>query len=171
MKKVFISLLIGLLLVTVGATVILFTSLGDRPLAALFSVGPIEPIDFENLRPADKPNQFIMCPAKACSVKQHADSPIFDTPADRLRQRWDEVLAIQPRIKHLPEDKVAQQFNYIQRTARFRFPDLITVRFFAVSPLQSTLAIYSRSVYGKSDFGANRQRIEAWVELLKKNPA
>lgn len=171
MKKILISLLVGLLLAAIGAAVLLSTSWGDRPLAALFSVGPVEPIDFQRLRLADKPNQFLMCPANICSAEPHADSPLFDISADRLRQRWRDVLAAQPRVEQLPEDNVGKQYTYIQRSTRFRFPDLITVRFIAVSPLQSTLAIYSRSIYGKSDFGANRQRIEAWVALLKKSPA
>ncbi len=61
-----------------------------------------------------------------------------------------------------------QQFDYVQRSARFRFPDIITVRFISVSSSQSTLAIYSRSIYGKSDFGVNRERIDAWLKTLRE---
>jgi len=66
----------------------------------------------------------------------------------------------------LVADQERYQFEYVQRSARFRFPDIIVVRFISVSPSQSTLAIYSRSVYGKSDFGVNRERIEAWLRIL-----
>jgi uncharacterized protein (DUF1499 family) len=68
----------------------------------------------------------------------------------------------------LAEDEEGQQFDYLQRSARFRFPDIVTVRFIAVSPAQSTLAIYSRSLYGKSDFGVNRERIDAWLKMLRE---
>ncbi len=60
--------------------------------------------------------------------------------------------------------------SYVQRSARFRFPDIITVRFISVatyhSDSQSTLAIDSRSVYGKGDFGVSRERMEAWLDIL-----
>ena len=68
----------------------------------------------------------------------------------------------------LAEDKEGQQSDYVQRSARFRFPDIITVRFISVSSSQSMLAIYSRSVYGKSDFGVNRERIDAWLKTLRE---
>ena len=73
-------------------------------------------------------------------------------------------MSAQPRVEVLAEND--QQIDYVQRSARFRFPDIITVRFISVAPSQSTLAIYSRSVYGKSDFGVNRERIESWLSAL-----
>jgi uncharacterized protein (DUF1499 family) len=33
-------------------------------------------------------------------------------------------------------------------------------------PNLSTLALYSRSQIGRSDFGVNRRRIERWVERI-----
>ncbi len=157
-------ILVGVLVVTVVAAVFLFTPLGERPLSAFFSVGDFEAVDFEDLKLTDKPNQFLMCPPHICSG--HADSPVFDVSVDGLRERWRDVITAQPRVELLGED--GQQFDYVQRSTRFRFPDIITVRFISVSPSQSTLAIYSRSVYGKGDIGVNRKRIEAWVKNLQE---
>jgi uncharacterized protein (DUF1499 family) len=46
------------------------------------------------------------------------------------------------------------------------------VRFISVATYhtesQSTLAIYSRSIYGKSDLGVNRERIETWLKILRE---
>ena len=107
-----------------------------------------------------------MCPPGRCGAIPHADSPVLDVSVEQLRDHWREVLAVQPRVELLAEDEEGQQFDYVQRSVRFRFPDLITVRFISVSPSQSTLAIYSRSVYGKSDLGVNRERIEGWLDIL-----
>ncbi len=163
-------LLIGVLFVVVVATVLLFTPLGERPLTALFAVGDIEAVDFAALKLTDKPNQFLVCPPGLCAADPHADSPVFDVSVEQLRERWHEVVATQPRVELLAEDEESQQFDYVQRSARFRFPDIITVRFISVatyhSESQSTLAIYSRSVYGKGDFGVNRERIKAWLDIL-----
>ncbi len=87
---------------------------------------------------------------------------------ERLRARWREVVAAQPRIELLAEYEDGAQIDYVQRSARFRFPDIITVRFISASPSQSTLAIYSRSIYGESDFGVNRERIDAWLTFLRE---
>ncbi len=168
MKKILVSLSIGILFVAAGAAALLFTPLGERPLAALFSVGNVEKTDFANLKLAKNPNQYLMCPPDTCSVKPHANSPVFEISVDRLTARWRDVLATHPRVESMAEDKGAQQLDYVQRTAQFRFPDIVTVRFISVSSTQSTLAIYSRSVYGKSDFGVNRKRIDSWVALLRK---
>ena len=164
MKTTLRYLLITVASLAVVAAVLLFTSLGERPLSALFSVGDFKPVDFSDIKLTDKPNQFLMCPPHLCNADRHADSPMFDVSVDRLRERWREVVAEQPSVELLAEN--GQQFDYVQRSARFRFPDIITVRLISVSPSQSTLAIYSRSVYGKSDFGVNHKRIEAWLKIL-----
>jgi uncharacterized protein (DUF1499 family) len=54
----------------------------------------------------------------------------------------------------------------VARTATLNFPDLITVQVRADGPAASTLVLYSRSVYGYSDFGANRKRVIAWLAAL-----
>ena len=156
-------LLIGVLVLIVVSMVLLFTPLGERPLSNLLSVGDFESVDFEDLKLTDRPNQFLMCPPHICSG--HAASPVFDVSADELRERWREVISAQPRVELLAED--GQQFDYVQRSAWLRFPDIITVRFISLLPSQSTLAISSRSVYGKSDFGVNRKRIEAWLAAMR----
>ena len=168
MKTILGCLSIGVLFVVVMAAVLLFTPLGERPLTALFTIGDVETIDFTELRLTDKPNQFLMCPPDFCGADPHADSPLLDVFIERLRERWREVVAIQPRVELLSEGEEGQQFDYVQRSVRFRFPDLVTVRLISVSSSQSTLAIYSRSVYGKSDFNVNRERIDGWLESLRE---
>jgi uncharacterized protein (DUF1499 family) len=168
MKTILTYLSIGVLFVVAVAAVLLFTPLGERPLTALFAVRGVEAVDFAELKLTDKPNQFLVCPPGICAGDPHADSPLYDVSVDQLRERWREVLAVQPRVELLAEDEEGQQFDYVQRSARFRFPDIITVRFISVSPSQSTLAIYSRSVYGKSDFRVNQERIEAWLKMLRE---
>ena len=93
---------------------------------------------------------------------------MFDVSVEQLCERWHEVVAVQPRVELLAKDEDAQQFDYVQRSAWFRFPDIITVRFISVSSSHSTLAIYSRSIYGNGDFGVNRERIDAWLKTLRE---
>ena len=138
--------IIALFVVAVGA-VLLFTPLGKRQLTALFPVGDVETVDFAKLKLTDKPNQFLMCPPGFCGASPNADSPVFDVPVAKLRARWREVVAAQPRVELLSKDEDGQQVDYIQRSARFRFPDIITVRFISISPSQSSPAIYRLPLY------------------------
>ncbi len=166
MKALLGYLSIILLIVAVVGAALVSTPLGERPLTALFAVGDVEPVDFAALQPSEDANWFLVCPSSLCGTGANAESPMFDVPLDRLRARWREVVAAQPRLELLTEYEGDVQLDYVQRSARFRFPDIITVRFIAVSPSRSTLAIYSRAVYGKSDLGVNRARIEAWLALI-----
>jgi uncharacterized protein (DUF1499 family) len=50
-----------------------------------------------------------------------------------------------------------------------RFPDTIDVEVVPVGDDKSTLAIYSRSLVGRSDFGVNRARIARWMAALEKS--
>ena len=47
-----------------------------------------------------------------------------------------------------------------------RFPDTVDVEVFPAGENQSTLAIYSRSLIGRKDFGVNRARITRWLAAL-----
>jgi len=95
-------------------------------------------------------------------------SPTFAGPADALQRRWMKMLAAQPRIEHGAADEAALQYDYIQRSGLMNFPDSITVRFIPLTPDSSSLAIYSRSHYGRSDFGVNESRIRAWLGALER---
>lgn len=157
-----------ILILAVAGAVLIFTPLGERPFRALFPVGEIERLDFASLQLAGTPNQYLVCPPDYCTAAPHAFSPVFDMPVDQLRALWKDVVAGQPRVRQLATYDEGTQIDYVQRSARFRFPDVVTVRFIAIPPSQSTLAVYSRSIYGRGDLGVNRKRIESWLELLRR---
>lgn len=162
----FAHLSLGLAIFGAVTLVVLFTPLGKRPLQALFPVGEIAPTDFATLVLAETPNQYLVCPPGVCRATAQAHSPVFEVPVERLREAWETLVAAEPRLSRIGA-RDDRQFDYVQRTLRFRFPDIVTVRFVALSPSRSTLALYSRSIYGQSDFGANRARVETWLGKLR----
>ncbi len=81
------------------------------------------------------------------------------------------MIAQQPRIKNISESEDGLQIDYVQRTAFMRFPDCITVRFIYIDAKRTTLTIYSRSVYGYSDFGVNKARVQSWLAKLQDESA
>ena len=93
--------------------------------------------------------------------------PAFALSPDRLYAAIQAVAAGQPRTFPAAEYGYIHQVHYVARTAAMNYPDLIAVSVSGPAEGPSTLVIYSRSVYGHSDFGANRQRVEAWLAALR----
>lgn len=142
----------------------------ERSLSLVF--GPVETkeINFQSLILSAKPNQFLVCPAGYCGSEPHLISPSFPVSADTLRQRWMSLMDNEPRIEAGAADDEAMQYDFIQRSSLMRFPDSITVKFISENDTSSTLAIYSRSHYGKSDFGVNERRITVWLSAFTNWP-
>ncbi|WP_419904863.1 DUF1499 domain-containing protein [Kiloniella sp.] len=156
-----------LVLLVVGIALYIAVVGRDRILEIVF--GPIveQTIDFPSLVLGPKPNQFLVCPKDFCQSEPHMISSSFAHSAEDLRKSWMKMLAVQPRIEIGLADDEAMQYDFIQRTEWVHYPDTITVRFIPLGTESSTLAIYSRSHYGSSDFGVNEARIKSWLTQLK----
>src|SRR5688572_1895006 len=135
--------------------------------SVIFDVGEVPVIDFATLQRDSVPNQYLLCPKTMCTTQTDGEAPVFDVPIEQLQVAWDEMLAEQPRLQVLRREVTNVQIDYVQRTRLLRFPDLVTVRFVPIDDTHSTLAIYSRSVWGKGDMGVNRTRVEEWLARLK----
>ena len=138
----------------------------EQLLATLFGPVTYTPIDFATLQRTPRPNQYLMCPADLCAASIDAASPVYDVSDAALKKTWLALMSTQPRTVQVGLSPDASQYDFIQRSKWFRFPDTITVKFIPLPEGRSTLAIYSRSRYGRSDFGVNQQRIEAWLKRL-----
>jgi len=162
-----ILLLIGI--GVVGALLVSIVMLGrERLLATVFGPVDLSPVDFRTLTRPQRPNQYLVCPADFCAAATDAVSLIYGVPAAVLQGRWFAMLAQQPRVQQIAVSPDGQQYDFLQRSRLWRFPDTITVRFIPLSETQSTLAIYSRAHYGYSDLGVNRKRVETWLQALQQ---
>ena len=124
-------------------------------------------MDFQTLELTSwKRNQYLVSPNNYCGARAHLASPTYDLSVEELRERWMTMIASQPRIKTGKADEEAMQYELIQRTKIMRFPDIITVRFIPLEQRRSTLAVYSRSRYGRRDFGVNEDRVRTWLGAL-----
>ncbi len=123
-------------------------------------------IDFAALAPP-KAERFLMCPPGTCNLKPDVDSPVFDIGWETLRSYWSEVIAHQPRVKLIGGDGELQKITYVAHSALLRTPDIITIEFFPMGEHSSSFAIESHSRYPFWDWGDNRARVLAWVQLLK----
>lgn len=87
-------------------------------------------------------------------------------PAARLATAWRQVVEAEPRTEILAVSEDGLQIEAEQRSALFRFRDLISFRAVRLDEGRSAPAIYSRSTLGYSDLGVNRRRLEAWLARL-----
>ena len=140
---------------------------GETLETVVFDIPEVPVIDFATLQRGPSPNQYLLCPAALCRTQTDGEAPVFDVSVSKLRAEWDELIADQPRVQVLRRDLTNEQIDYVQRSRLLRFPDIITVRFLPVDSTHATLAVYSRSVYGKGDMGVNRARVEEWLARLK----
>ena len=141
--------LVGFLLPACGAS-----GAGRLPIPPLQDMSHIE-------RPAS-PNSALAAPAGSDPAPDII-TPVFAVPASRLYPAVIAVAADRPRTFLAVEYPADRQAHFVARSAVFNFPDLITAQVNEAGADHSTLVLYSRSVYGYSDFGVNRQRLQDWL--------
>ncbi len=138
---------------------------------ALFARGtggglpPPAPIDFPRLVLPATPNACLAAPA-AHRGPQHRSLPPIDLPPERVWQAVRGLAADFPRTWRRAEWPAMRQAEWVVRTRLMNFPDLVTAQVDALPDGRSALWLYSRSLFGRSDFGANRRRVEAWLAAI-----
>jgi uncharacterized protein (DUF1499 family) len=124
---------------------------------------PPEPIDMAGLTRPATPNTALAAPAGFAPAPDIATRR-YAVPPDRLFAAIRGVALSQPRtVLHAAFDE-RRQAHFVARSALMNYPDLIAVQ---VTP-ESELILWSRSVYGRSDFGVNRARLAAWLDALER---
>ena len=94
-------------------------------------------------------------------------TPHYQIPAERLFALIRDVAGSQPRTWQAALYPGQFQAHYVARSAIFNFPDRVVVQVERDGPDSSLLIMYSGSVYGRSDFGMNRRRVETWLAALQ----
>ncbi|MEA2739949.1 MAG: hypothetical protein QOH05_3256 [Acetobacteraceae bacterium] len=145
--------LIGLALPACG-----FSAADGLPTPSLMEITHI-------VRPAT-PNTALAGPAGSTPAPDVVTPP-YKLSADALFALIQQVANSQPRTYQAALFPGQLQAHYVARSALLNFPDLIMVQVRKDSPDRSELIVYSRSVYGRSDFGVNRKRVETWLAALQ----
>ena len=128
---------------------------------------PLPQINFSTLELQEKPNQFLVCSDDLCKNETpHLTAPAFEIEARRLRQIFRTMALEQTDTTLVHQDDHILQDDYVARTKWMRYPDIVTVKFVELGGGRSTFALYSRSVYGHSDFGVNEKRVTDWLSKL-----
>lgn len=124
------------------------------------------PVDFARIVRRRSGNDALVAPRDVCpDVRIDAEPGDFALEPTELLRRIIAIALAEPRVTRLAsDDPLTARFE--QRSAVFRFPDIIDVRAVKRGAGRSTAAFYSRSVLGRRDFGVNRDRLERWLKAL-----
>ena len=128
----------------------------------------IGPVNWSTLTRHETPNDALVCPAGHCpNAKPDAEPKIYSVAPAELLARLKRIALAEPNTSELycgtDCDRAAR---ILQHTKLMRYPDTIDIEVLPAGDNRSTLAIYSRSLVGRSDLGVNRARIERWLAAL-----
>ena len=150
------------------------------------SAGRPDFVDLATLERPSSPNTYLACPAGGTAATVDREPPVWDITRDELEAIWLEALAAEPRLERRASEPEAHRHLFVQRTPVLRFPDIVQIAFLEAGNEAgtaagteagtepgtepgneaATLCIYSRSVYGYSDLGRNRARVEDWLARI-----
>lgn len=136
--------------------------------ASLFASGaggidPPEPVDFATLVLPSSPNTALAAPAGDARAKLTTPPLPIDAAT-----AWPLLLRVgdaQPRTHRLAAWPERFQAQWVVRSSILNFPDIVVAQLLPATA-GAGLFLYSRSLFGESDFGANRKRVEAWLAAL-----
>ena len=129
----------------------------------------IGPVDWPTLTRHSTPNDALVCPAAHCpNARGDWEPKPYAMLPDQLLARLRRIALAEPDTRELPGG-AGRSARFLQHTRLMRFPDTIDVEVLPVGENRSTIAIYSRSLVGRKDFGVNRARLKRWLSALDAN--
>lgn len=173
-----LTTLIVILFILAIAVALAYTLLEKRPgYGIYYGIGKltgsrldIGPVDWATLTRHASPNDALVCPAAQCpSAKPDAEPKTYAMTPEQLLARLKAVAGAEPDTREVYcATDCDHTARFVQYSRLMRYPDTIDV---AVEPAVggATLAIYSRSLVGRSDFGVNRARITRWLAALDRS--
>jgi uncharacterized protein (DUF1499 family) len=124
-------------------------------------------VDPATVRLSGKPNEYLAAPRGTTADPADAETRLYPESPRALLARLDAIARAQPRTRVVAGDPDSLMITYMQRSRVFGFPDYVTVKAVATEG-GAGLIIWSRARYGRSDFGVNRSRVEAWLAALDR---
>ena len=160
----------------VGAAALAYAVLEKHPIYGVYyglakrtgSRLDIDPVDWTTLTRHATPNDALVCPAAHCpNAKADEEPKTYPVAPSELLARLKRAALAEPHTNELScEPRCDRTARFVQYTKLMRYPDTIDIEVIAMGEGQSTLAIYSRSLVGRKDFGVNRARLKRWLAAL-----
>ncbi|WP_025898394.1 DUF1499 domain-containing protein [Sneathiella glossodoripedis] len=162
-SKILTLFTIGLIILLAVLTVLRLTPLWDR----LLKAGDFQPTDFSNLTTPETPNWVLICPENLCqNATRFKIAPVFDMSRDELAARLKQAVKAEENLEIRHEDE--RSLDVVIRTPFMRWPDVVSIEFIEVEDGKSTFALFARAIYGRKDFGVNKERADKWINAISE---
>ena len=112
-------------------------------------------------------NAALACPPDYCAAAEATPSPVFAVGWEKLLKDWAGIVGRAPRVIVVASEPAQRRYSVIQHSLVFGFPDIVSFEFVPLGTDRSSIAVYSRARYGRSDFGVNRRRVLSWLGQLQ----
>ena len=129
---------------------------------------PPQTLDLRTFERPTSPNSYLVCPAGQCAAKADEDGPVVDLAPEKVLVAALKVASLERNVTAQEADTTLGQLVFIQRTAVLQFPDVVRIQAIALPGGKTGVALYSHSVFGKYDFGANKTRAERWMAGIRR---
>ncbi|MBP0614256.1 DUF1499 domain-containing protein [Jiella mangrovi] len=133
-----------------------------------WTAGPADQgsVDFATLKRRSAPNDSLACSPGVCREPVDFDLPTYGVSAEALMGRLDRVVEAMGDVRRVDDGRDARYRRYVFRSRILKFPDTLDARAFGVGGGTTALALYSRSLLGRGDFGVNEKRLRAIASAL-----
>ncbi len=129
---------------------------------------PPQVIDLRSFERPTSPNSYLICPPGQCAAKNDEEGPVVDLPPERVLVAALKVASLERNVTPQEADSALGQLMFIQRTAVLQFPDVVRIQAIQMPGGKTGIALYSHSIFGKYDFGANKTRAQRWMTAIKR---
>ncbi|MEM6711288.1 MAG: DUF1499 domain-containing protein [Pseudomonadota bacterium] len=120
-----------------------------------------------DLKRTGKPNDALIAPADQVTLTADAPAPVFNVTPHDLYAALVKLLDADPQVEWAQQDATEAYLRFLTYSATLKFPDLHHIWVLeAADAGTSTLVLYAAAQLGHSDFGKNRQRLDAWLAEL-----
>lgn len=124
-------------------------------------------VDFTRIERSPTGNDALLCSdGIPCIANRDFSLEPIALSAAEVTAKLMSLPQMEPRLSLVARDDATGRFVFVQRSFIFAYPDTINVRILPIDPDHAALAIYSRSNFGRGDFGVNRARLQRWLVLL-----
>jgi uncharacterized protein (DUF1499 family) len=123
-------------------------------------------VDFRTFERRTSPNDALACPPGLCQAPADFVTMPVALSVDALGARVLDLPNREPRTAIVGRDDAARHYVLVQRSLVLGFPDTVDIAIAPVDAGHATVAVYSRSRYGRGDFGVNRARLKRWLTAL-----
>lgn len=87
---------------------------------------------------------------------------VIQDPAPETFVRLDAIIRATPRTRVVFGSLMEGRITYVTRSAAIGFPDYTTIE-----EVDGQIRLMSRLRFGRSDFGVNAARADAWIKALQ----